>query len=97
MAIAVIVSKSSSGRPISQGHACFFRNIRKGSIAIVSIETIFSEICHVEIGPPIVIKVPYGHSKSPPVVRHSRFFRHVGKRAIVVVMKECGVRRSLFP
>ena len=51
---------------------------------------------HIQIGPAIVVVVAYGNSNSPTIVGYACLFRDIGKCAIVVVMKERGVRRGGF-
>src|SRR5215472_3129509 len=50
-------------------HACPLGNVGKGSIAIVAVEVLASEVVHrVEIGPAVVVEVAPGTSETVMVV-----------------------------
>src|ERR1039457_4143827 len=58
-AIAVIVAEAGAGRPVPQRDTCLLGHIGKGAIVIVVVEPVLAEVGDVEVGPPIVVVVPY--------------------------------------
>ena len=63
---------------------------------IVVIKPVLAVIRDVQIRPAVVVVIADGHAKSPSLVGDARFVRHVGKRAVVIVVKKRGARRLLF-
>ena len=64
---------------------------------IVVVETVLSIIGNVQVRPAIVIVIAHGYAEAPSLVRHARLVRDVGKRAVVIVVKQHGARSGLLP
>ena len=63
---------------------------------IVFVQAILAVVGDVQIRPAIIVEVTHGTAVSPAAVRHSGFFRHVRKRAVVIVSKERRMWRFSF-
>ena len=63
---------------------------------IVVVEAVLAQICHIQIGPAIVVVIANGNADAPAIVGHARLRRDVRKCAVVIVMKERCVRRLGF-
>jgi hypothetical protein len=63
---------------------------------VVVIEPVLAIVAYENVGPAIVVVVRNGHAKTPAVVGHPGLRRHIGKRAVVIVVEQGGVRRRLL-
>ena len=61
---------------------------------IIAVQAVAAVICHVKIGPAIIVEISNRAAVTPPVVFYPCAFRHVGKGAIVVIVKQSRVRRG---
>src|ERR1700722_8249121 len=91
--VAVEVPPSGSGRPVAQRYACVLGDICKRPVVIVMVEPVLAEVRHVDIGPAVVVVVSDGNSEAPAIVGHTSLRCHIGERAVVIVMEQCGARR----
>src|ERR1035441_231657 len=92
---AVVTERGASG-PRSDRHTGSFRCVGKCSIVVVAIEAVFAIVGHVQIGPAVIVVIAYCAAVSPAGVGGTGFGGHLGERAVVVVVKERGVRRFGF-
>src|SRR3954462_6666071 len=84
--VAIVVSEGGAGGPASKRDSRLLSNIGEGPVVIVMVETIFSQVGDIQVGPAIVVVVAHSDSDAPSVVRHTRFCCDIRKRAVVVVM-----------
>src|SRR6185437_8159170 len=91
--VAVIIAKRRAGGPVPQRHSGFYGNIGEGAVVVVVVKAILAEICHVEVGPAVVVVIANGAAESPAVVFDPGDIGDVGKRLIVIVAEERSVRR----
>src|SRR6266576_5250133 len=63
---------------------------------IVVIETVLAKVGDIDIGPAVIVIIGDGNTNSPPVIGDACFWGSVGKRAVVIVVKERSFRRSRF-
>src|SRR5580658_924006 len=97
--IAVVVAPCGAGMPcrrIVERYAGLLGNIGKRSVVIVVVEAVLAPVRHKDIGPAVVVVVRNGHAETPAVVGHAGLGRHVGERAVVVIMKQRRVGRRLL-
>src|ERR1700723_4386765 len=92
-AVAIVVAKAGTGRPVAERNAGAFTDVGKGAVMIVVVEPVLAVVGHVEVGPAVIVEVAHGHSEAPAVVGHAGLGSNVGKGAVVVVVKQGGVRR----
>src|ERR1700712_3147062 len=95
--ITVIVSESRTSGPCPECHAGLLCNVGESSVMIVAVKTVPAEVCDVEIRPPIVVEVPNDDTISPSIIGYSGLSGDIRKCAVVVVVKERGMRRFFFP
>src|ERR1700733_703950 len=86
--VAIIVAKGCARGPVAQRDSRLFRDVGKGPVVIVVIQTILAEVRNVEIRPAVVIVVSYNYAETPAIVGNAGLLRNVGKRAVVVVVKQ---------
>src|ERR1700758_3499300 len=95
-AITVVIAPGSAVGPVSQCDSGLLANIRKSAIVVIAIEAVFAEVGDEDVRPAIIVKVADRHTESPAVVGHACLGGHIGERAVVVVVKERGMRRCGF-
>src|SRR5579883_2994898 len=95
-AIAVIVTKSCAGRPVTQSDSGLLGNVGKRAVVIVAIQAVLAEVADEDVRPAVVVVISDGYAKTPAVIRHSGFVGDICKCAVVVVMEEGCVRRFGF-
>src|ERR1700722_12473537 len=93
-AVAVIIAKGRARRPVAESYSSFFGDVGEGSIVIIVVEAILAEVRHVEIGPAIIVIIADCNAESPAVVRDASLLSNVRKSAVMIVVKERGVRRQ---
>ena len=95
--VAIVVAPGCAAGPVAQLHTGLLRDIGKCPVVIVVVEAVLAHVRYKNVGPAIVVKVGNGHTGTPAVIRHACLRCYIGKRAIVVVAKQCRVRRSSLP
>ena len=63
---------------------------------VVVVQPVLTVIGDEDVGPAVVVEVTYCHSKAPAIVGDTGLCGDVGEGAVVVVVKERGVRRLGF-
>ena len=58
------------------------------------IQAVLAHVRNINVGPAIVIEVRNGHAGTPTIVGDAGLGGDIGERAVVIVVKECRVRRS---
>src|SRR5581483_1225427 len=90
MAIAIVVQKAAASAPAIRrpGHAGFFRNVAKRTVAIVVIKDIFSEVRDKKIIEAVVVVVANTARLTPSRMREPCLGGDVGKCSVAVVVKQ---------
>src|SRR2546422_5216776 len=91
--IAIIVAEGTARGPSAERDPGLFGNVSESAVVIVPVETILSEVRHVDVRPAVVIEIADAHALSPPLVSHARLLRDVGEGAIAIIMVERGAWR----
>jgi len=63
---------------------------------VVVVKAVLPIIGYIQVRPAVVVVIANRAPVAPAVVGHAGLFRHVGERAIVIVVKESRVRRGGF-
>ncbi len=94
LAVPVVVHERASRSPclFRSSNASFVTHVLKYSV-IIAEQTVVPVVRDVEIVPTIVVVIADAHSLPPPSRFQSRHFRHVGKRAVVIVVVKMIRRR----
>ena len=61
---------------------------------VVVVQTVLAKVADIDIRPAVVVIIRDGNAHAPPLIGHARFRSHIGKRTIVIVMKQRSLRRS---
>src|SRR5258708_14534287 len=89
MAVVVIISEGGTRPPASGVSYSGFRgDISEGAVAVVVEEHATIEIRNITVLPAVIVVVSDGGAKSPTAMREPRLGRHIGKRAVVVIVVE---------
>ena len=99
LAIAIIVNKRAAGAPLlsGSGHSGYFREFPKSSVSLVVVEPILAIAGHIEIVISIIVIVADADALPPCCTQQAGVCRYIGKRAIVIVVKEMARRFGRDP
>ena len=95
-AVSVVVAPGRAGRPVAERYAGCFRNISEGSVVIVVVEAVLAVVAHIDVRPAVVVVVGDADAVAPAVIGDAGLRGDIGKRAVVVVAEEGGVRRGFL-
>src|SRR4029077_18723411 len=74
------------------GNPGFFSYVGKGAVAIVVIQDIAVEACHIEISPAVVIIVGHGHANAVALATDAGAVSDVGESSVAIVVIEAVVK-----
>jgi len=90
--VAVVVAPGRSRRPVAQRDSGLFGDIGKCPVVIVVVKPVLAVVTHEDIRPAVVVVVGNAHPVAPAVVGHAGLRGYIGKRSVMVVMKQRGMR-----
>src|SRR6476646_5630989 len=65
LSVVIVIAPGGSGRPAAQSDSRLHCNVGKCAVMVVVIETITPEVGNIDIRPPVIVIIAYGHAKSP--------------------------------
>ncbi len=97
MSVFVVIDKRAARVPTrlrTRLHqARFLRHIRKRSIPVVAVQSVLPVVSHKQIVVAVVVVIADAARLPPPrPMLQSRSFRHVGERAVAIVLKQMAAR-----
>src|SRR5712664_1958839 len=100
LAVAVVVAERRARGPdglrAADRYARLLCKVCERAVMIVVIDTILAVIRDVQIRPAVIVEVAHGHAKPPSLIGYACLFGDVGKRAVVIVMKQSRAGRLPF-
>src|SRR5215813_1906691 len=90
MPVAIIIDEAASRTPacIFVQQACGFRDIRKSSITVISIQTVLPEASDENVIESVIVVIGNANARTPPSRLQSGLYRDIGKGAIAIVLIE---------
>src|SRR5215831_6503626 len=95
-AVVVVVEPDGARGPAGSRYAGLFCYIRKGAVAVVSVQNAALILGHVQIGKAIAVEIAYSDTYSIAAAGYPSLFRYISERAIAVVRVESVAKRRLW-
>ncbi len=73
--VAIIVTEGRTGGPIAKSYSSLLSYVSEGAVVIVVIETVFSKVADIDIGPAVIVVIAYGSAESPTIVGYASFLQ----------------------
>src|ERR1035437_3244868 len=96
-AIAVVIAPGGARRPVAQPPPRLLGYVGKRPVMVVPVEAVLAVVGDIDVRPAIIVEIADDGAKAPAIVPDSSFRSDIRERAIVIVVEQSGVRRSLFP
>src|SRR5215472_10515728 len=96
ISVVVVVEPDGARGPAGSRYAGLFCYIRKGAVAVVSVQNAALILGHVQIGKAIAVEIAYSDTHSIAAAGYPSLFRYISERAIAVVLVESVAKGRLW-
>ena len=92
--VAVVIDERAARAPrlAGSGHARPGADLRKFSVIVV-VQPVLTVVRHVQVFPAVVVVIAHAHALAPTARREPSLHRHVGERAVMIVVVQMIGRR----